>query len=97
VLARFDFGREPSGNETREKPMERMNGFAFFGAILALAGILGLAVPVFTTHKTENIARFGDLKIQDTHDVYHSIPPIMSGGALVLGIILIGTSVYRQR
>ena len=77
--------------------MRRMNGLMIIGIILVVAGVLGFAVPVFTTQQTKEIARIGDLKLQDTEDTSHRIPPILSGGALVLGIILIGSSLYQKR
>jgi hypothetical protein len=77
--------------------MLRMNGLFVFGMILVVLGLLGLAIPEFTTQKTEDVARIGGLKIQNTEDIYHSIPPLLSGGVLVLGIVLIGTSLYKRR
>ena len=77
--------------------MVRTNGLLIFGIILVVVGLLGLAIPVFTTQKTEDVARIGDLKIQSTEDIYHSIPPLLTGGVLVLGIVLIGTSLYKRR
>ena len=72
------------------------NGLMLFGAILVIAGIVGLAIPVFTTQKTEEVAKIGDLKLQNTEDTSHTIPPIVSGGVLVLGVILIGAGFTRK-
>jgi hypothetical protein len=58
---------------------------------------LGFAIPVFTTHQTRDVARIGELKIQTTEDTPHIIPPLLSGGVLMLGVILIGLSVYQKR
>jgi ABC-type nickel/cobalt efflux system permease component RcnA len=77
--------------------MDRMNGLMTFGVILVFAGILGFAIPVFTTQKTDTVARIGDLKLQNTEDTSHHIPQLLSGGVLVLGLILIGTSLYQKR
>jgi len=77
--------------------MVRSNGLLISGIVLVVVGLLGFAIPVFTTQKTEDVARLGDLKIQRTQDTYHSIPPLLSGGVLVLGIVLIGTSLYKRR
>ena len=77
--------------------MRQMNGLMIIGIILVVAGVLGFAVPVFTTQQTKEVARIGDLKLQNTEDTSHRIPPILSGGALVLGIILIGSSLYQKR
>jgi ABC-type nickel/cobalt efflux system permease component RcnA len=81
----------------RERPVGRMNGLIMVGVILVVAGVLGFAIPVFTTQQTKEVARIGDLKLQNTEDTSHRIPPILSGGALVLGIILIGASLYQKR
>ncbi|MDO8839894.1 MAG: hypothetical protein Q7V31_13300 [Parvibaculum sp.] len=77
--------------------MARMNGLMVVGAILVLAGILGFAIPVFTTQKTEEVARIGDLALQTTEDTSYSIPPLLSGGVLVLGLALIGAGVMQKR
>jgi hypothetical protein len=77
--------------------VRQMNGVMIIGIILVVAGVLGFAVPVFTTQQTKEVARIGDLKLQNTEDTSHSIPPILSGGVLVLGIILIGSSLYQRR
>ena len=77
--------------------MGRTNGLMIIGVILVVVGLLGFAIPVFTTQKTEEVARIGNLKLQNTEDTSHRIPPIFSGGVLVLGVILIGTSLYQKR
>ena len=74
-----------------------INGLMIIGVILVALGVLGLAIPVFTTQKTEEVARIGDLKLQNTEDTLHRIPPILSGGVLALGIILVGSSLYQRR
>ena len=77
--------------------MRSMNGLMMFGAVLALLGLIGLAIPVFTTHQTTDVAKVGDLKLQATQNTSYVIPPLASGGALVLGIVLIGAGFFRQR
>jgi len=77
--------------------MGRMNGLMIFGVVLLIVGLVGLAVPVFTTQKTEDVAKIGGLKIQTTEDTSHSIPPFLSGGVLALGVVLIGLGLYRKR
>jgi hypothetical protein len=67
------------------------------GVVLVVAGLLGFAIPVFTTHQTRDVARIGELRIQTTEDTPHIIPPLLSGGVLMLGVILIGLSVYQKR
>lgn len=77
--------------------MGRMSGIMIIGVILVIVGIVGLAVPVFTTQKTEEVAKIGDLKLQATENTSHSIPPILSGGVLALGLVLIGAGLYQKR
>jgi hypothetical protein len=67
------------------------------GAVLALLGIIGFAIPVFTTRETKDVAKVGDLKLQTTEATQHVIPPVVSGGALVIGIVLIGAGLYQRR
>jgi ABC-type dipeptide/oligopeptide/nickel transport system permease subunit len=74
-----------------------MKSITWFGALLALLGILGLAIPAFTTSQTKDIAKVGDLKIQSTEHSTHVIPPTLSVGAIALGIILIGAGIYGKR
>jgi hypothetical protein len=69
---------------------------AIFGALLFLLGILGLAIPVFSTTKTENVAKLGDLKIQAQHDQTHVIPPMVSGAAILAGVVLVGAAVLTR-
>jgi ABC-type nickel/cobalt efflux system permease component RcnA len=74
-----------------------MNGLVMVGVILVVAGALGFAMPVFTTQKTEEVAQIGSLKLQNTEDTPRHVPPILSAGALALGILLIGASLYQKR
>lgn len=74
-----------------------MKSIVWLGAVLALLGILGLAIPVFTTSQTKDVAKLGSLKIQSTEQSTHVVPQAVSAGALALGIILIGAGLYRNR
>ena len=67
------------------------------GAVLALLGIVGFAIPVFTTRDTKEVAKIGDLKLQTSEATQHIIPPVVSGGALIIGIVLIGAGLYKRR
>lgn len=67
------------------------------GVALVLAGLLGLAVPVFSTSHTTDVAKIGDLKVQTTERHWYQVPPLVSGGALVLGVVLVGAGVLRRR
>ena len=66
------------------------------GVVLVLLGIAGFVAPQFTTQQTKNVAQVGDLKLQSNEDTSHYIPPAVAGGAVVLGIILVGGGLYRR-
>jgi hypothetical protein len=66
------------------------------GAILVALGLVGFAMPIFTTQQTKEVARVGDLKLQTTENTSYVVPPLLSGGVLVLGVILIGAGLYRK-
>jgi hypothetical protein len=74
-----------------------VNGFMIGGAVLVLLGLLAFAIPRFTTQQTTDVARIGDFKLQTTQDKSYIIPPFLSGGALILGVVLIGASFYQRR
>jgi len=67
------------------------------GMILILLGVLGFAIPIFTTQQTRNVATIGDLKLQATESQSYVIPPLVAGGALVLGVVMLGAGLYRRR
>ena len=74
-----------------------MNKLMMSGAVLVLLGMLGFAIPMFTTQQTKDVAKIGDLKLQTTESTSHIIPPMLAGGAMILGIVLIGVGVVQQR
>jgi hypothetical protein len=73
-----------------------LNVLVIAGALLALAGLIGLAMPVFTTPETTEVARIGDLHVDAKQNKTHAIPPLVSGGALALGIVLMGGGLLRR-
>jgi hypothetical protein len=72
------------------------NSLSMIGAVLAVLGLIGLAVPVITTQETKEVARIGDLKLEATQQKSYPIPTILSAGALALGVILIGAAAIRR-
>ena len=74
-----------------------MKPISWLGVLFFCLGILGLAIPVFTTSQSKNVAQVGDLKIQSTEESTHEVPQALSAGALVLGVILIGAGFYQRR
>ena len=43
-----------------------MKPIVILGVIVALLGVLALAIPEFTTNDTKNVVTLGDLKVQAT-------------------------------
>jgi hypothetical protein len=74
-----------------------MKSIVWLGALLAVLGIAGLAIPVFTTSQTKDVAKLGGLKIQSTEQSTHVVPQALSAGVLALGVILIGAGLYQRR
>ncbi len=68
----------------------------YAGAVLVLLGLLGLAVPMFTTERTKEVAHLGDLKIQATENTTYAVPTLVSGGAVILGLVMLGAGFYRK-
>jgi hypothetical protein len=66
------------------------------GAILVALGLVGFSMPIFTTQQTKEVARVGDLKLQTTENTSYVVPPLLSGGVVVLGVVLIGAGLYRK-
>ena len=54
-------------------------------------------MPIFTSQQTKDVAKVGPLKLQTTESTLYVIPPIVSGGALALGVVLIGAGFYQRR
>jgi hypothetical protein len=52
-----------------------MKSIIWLGALLAMLGILGLAIPVFTTSQTKDVVKLGDLKIPEHRAIYARRPP----------------------
>jgi hypothetical protein len=77
--------------------MGRLNGLILAGVVLIVLGLVGFAIPIIWTQQTKDVANIGELKIQTVENHSYVIPPILSGGALVLGIVLIGAGVYQRR
>jgi hypothetical protein len=73
-----------------------VKGIVLAGAIIALLGLLGLAIPVFSTSQTRDVAKIGDLKIQANEQTSHVVPPMLAGGALVIGLVMLGAGYIRN-
>ena len=60
-------------------------------------GIVGIAVPVLSTSQTKDVANIGDLKLQTTQSTSYTVPPLVSAGALAVGVVLLGAGLMRRR
>jgi hypothetical protein len=74
-----------------------MKAIVMFGAVLALLGLIAFAMPSFNTEETKDIVKLRDLKVQARTEEPHFIPPIASGGAILLGVLLIGAGMAMNR
>jgi len=74
-----------------------VKSIVWLGALLVLLGILGLAVPAFTTPQTKDVVKLGDLKLQSTEQSTHTVPQAVSAGTLILGVVLLGAGLYQKR
>lgn len=74
-----------------------MRPLIIFGVVLALIGLITLAAPAFTTTHTKDVAKLGDFKVQEKEQETHFIPPLASGGLLILGVVLIGAGAFGKR
>lgn len=67
------------------------------GTALVALGLIGFAFPMFTTKETKELARVGELKLETTQTTTHVAPPLLIGGVLLAGVILLGAGLYRKR
>ena len=74
-----------------------MKSVVIFGAAVALLGLIAFALPSFNTEDTHDVVKLGDLKVQTKTQETHFIPPILSEGAIALGVLLIGAGVMMGR
>ena len=74
-----------------------MTALTVLAAMLVLAGLLAFAGPMFNTQHTEDVARIGGRKSRATEHRSYGVPPFVSGGALLLGMALIGAGLYQRR
>jgi hypothetical protein len=74
-----------------------MRSVIIFGAVLVLLGLVAFAMPSFNTEETKDVVKLGDVKVQAKTEEPHVIPPLVSEGAMALGILLIGAGLVMNR
>ncbi len=74
-----------------------MKSLLIIGAVLALLGIVALVFPAFWTSETKDVAKLGDVTVENQENVLHVIPPtasivaiLLGGGLIVAGVALKG-------
>ena len=75
----------------------QLNTVTVAGLVLIALGVVSFAIPIFTTNQTKDVAKIGDLKLQTTESTSYTIPPLVSAGALVVGVVLVGAGMARRR
>jgi hypothetical protein len=65
------------------------------GAVLAIVGLILLAYPFFTTQQTKDVANVGPLHLQENEQQTHMVPPILSGGVLAIGVVLLAGGLMK--
>jgi hypothetical protein len=73
-----------------------MKGTLLTGVALSILGLVGLVWPVFSTTQNKDVAQLGDLHVQANETTPHKIPPLVSGGVLALGAVLIGAGIMKR-
>jgi hypothetical protein len=73
------------------------NMLVLVGAILAVVGVIALAVPAFTTQETKEVAKVGDVRVTATEEETHVIPPFVGPTALLIGVVLLGAGLFARR
>lgn len=74
-----------------------MKSIVILGAAVTLIGLITFAVPAFHTEATKDVVNLGDLKVQAKTEETHFVPPILSGGAIALGVLLIGAGIAMSQ
>lgn len=73
------------------------NPLLIAGMVIAVLGFLAFALGGFSITQRETKLQVGDLKVTAETQRNFPIPPIVSIGAIVIGVVLIGAAVMRNR
>lgn len=74
-----------------------MRPITVLGLVLAIIGLVLLAYPVFTTSQTKDVAKVGPLHLQENQQQEHAVPPLLSGGLLAIGVLLVAGDLFVRR
>jgi hypothetical protein len=67
------------------------------GIVIAVLGFIAFAIGGFSFHQQETKLQVGDLKVTADTQRNVPIPPVVSIGAIVIGIVLVGLGAMRGR
>jgi hypothetical protein len=73
------------------------NPLLIAGIVIALLGFVAFAIGGFSFTQQETKLQVGDLKVTAERQRNLPIPPIVSIGAIVLGLVLVGFGAMRKR
>ena len=59
------------------------------GILLLVAGLAGLAVGTFRYTQKKDILKVGSIQVQAREKETVTIPPLVAGGAVALGLVLV--------
>jgi hypothetical protein len=74
-----------------------MKTIIWLGGLLVLLGVLGLAIPGFTTTQTTDLASEGDITYQNKTISHHMVSQPLAIAALLLGFGLIGAGATQGK
>ena len=66
-----------------------MKGTVLLGALLLIAGLVGLASPMITYTKTEKVVDIGPVEVTAERERHVPLPPIVGGLAAIAGVVII--------
>jgi hypothetical protein len=66
------------------------------GAVIAIIGLILFAYPFFTTQQTKEVAHVGPLHVQENEQTTHMVPPILAGGILAIGVVLLAGGLMKR-
>jgi len=66
-----------------------MKGTVLLGALLLIAGLVGLASPMITYTKTEKVVDIGPVEVTAEREKHVPLPPIVGGLAAIAGVVII--------
>jgi hypothetical protein len=73
------------------------NPLLIAGVVIALLGFVAFAIGGFSFNQQETKLQVGDLKVTANTERHVPIPPVVSIGAIVVGLLLAGFGAMRRK